>query len=191
MARTFEDSSGVVWEVFQVHRSSAKPGAVTGGLEQGWLAFVSGDTKRRLAPVPGEWESAPAPELERLCALARGVPAPRHPFDAATMERRRRERDAGVAQDTGEPRRAGDNAATELHAELAGVASKSAEGDGVEATVRRFAQLARTRRQPAVAAMVELKALLRETFPAPDSEARETRRVRRWFVEAYYFERNA
>jgi hypothetical protein len=57
--------------------------------------------------------------------------------------------------------------------------------------VRRFAQLARTRRQPAVAAMVELKALLRETFPAPDSEARETRRVRRWFVEAYYFERNA
>jgi hypothetical protein len=192
-SKTFEDSSGAVWEVFEVRRSSTNPGAVSGGLEQGWLAFVSGDAKRRLAPVPGEWESAPTPELERLCALARGVPAARHRFDATTVERRRRERDAGVAQDTGERRRAADNAATELRTELelAGVASNPAEGDGVEATVRRFAHLARTRGQPAVAAMVELKALLRETFPAPDSEARETRRVRRWFVETYYFERNA
>ena len=37
--------------------------------------------------------------------------------------------------------------------------------------------------------MLELKALLEERHPEPESEARDRQLVRRWFVEAYYFER--
>src|SRR4051812_7870927 len=72
-ARTFQDSAGVLWEVFEVQRASTKPGAVSSGLEHGWLAFVSGATKRRLAPFPPGWADAAPAELERLCAAARAA----------------------------------------------------------------------------------------------------------------------
>jgi hypothetical protein len=39
--------------------------------------------------------------------------------------------------------------------------------------------------------MLELKALLQRVHPEPDSEARNRQSVRRWFVEAYYFDRKA
>src|SRR6476469_3498225 len=47
-ARIFEDSTGAVWEVFEVRRSSDKTVGVSPGLESGWLAFVGTDAKRRL-----------------------------------------------------------------------------------------------------------------------------------------------
>jgi hypothetical protein len=164
-ARTFEDSAGATWEVFEVHRSTQKPGAVTSGLEHGWLAFVSGETKRRLAPYPPEWETAGVPELERLCAMARAAPTPHFPLDEDT--RRKRHEARTVESSTVAPAR-----------------------HSVEETVRTFAHEARSSGIAAIEAMLRLKALLHATYPEPDSEARDIRRVRRWFVEAYYFERN-
>src|SRR6478672_552744 len=105
-ARTFEDSSGTVWQVFEVHRSSNKPGAVSTGLEQGWLSFSSADARRRLAPIPPQWESSPDPELERLCSRARVVPPTSHVFEPTSRDRRRKEGDPVERPDTGERRRA-------------------------------------------------------------------------------------
>lgn len=39
----------------------------------GWLCFESDDEKRRLAPVPENWENADADELEALCKAAKHV----------------------------------------------------------------------------------------------------------------------
>jgi hypothetical protein len=163
-ARTFEDSSGAVWEVFEVHRSSSKAGAVSTGLEQGWLAFVSGQTKRRLAPYPPSWETAAVPELERLCALARAAPTPRYVFDEKRPQRQQ------------EAERLPDASPSDV---------------AMESTVRDFAHEARARGLPAIEAMIQLKLLIAERYPDPASGARDMRRLRRWFVEAYYFERNA
>jgi hypothetical protein len=168
-ARVFEDSSGERWEVFQVQRASNRPGAVSAGLEHGWLAFTSGTRKRRLAPFPADWENAPSTELERLCAMARSA----NP-KLAQRERRGAPRSNVVTpkSQTAPPRV--DDARSP-----------------VEESVRTFALRARAMGVPAVEAMVRLKALLLVMHPAPDSEARDRRRVRRWFVEAYYFDRPA
>src|SRR4051812_32594458 len=76
-SRSFEDSSGILWEVFEVRRTSATPGGVSRGLERGWLTFQSTVGKRRLAPFPAGWSDAEASELERLCATARVANPPR------------------------------------------------------------------------------------------------------------------
>jgi hypothetical protein len=78
--RTFTDSEGTVWEVWQVTPSSVKNaageirGAVEPGYEQGWLCFEnkSGD-KRRLLPVPPDWENLSDNRLEALRQQARSV----------------------------------------------------------------------------------------------------------------------
>lgn len=193
-ARTFEDSSGTVWEVFEVHRASQKAGAVSAGLERGWLSFVSSDAKRRLAPFPGDWASVPDDELERLCGRARVAnasmfparqPGPRihqssggaAPASTATPEQPRRERDdVSSAGAVVEPKRPS-------------TLVPAVGDDPVEVAVRRFAHDARARGLPAIEAMVELKGVLTGLFPEADSGARDRRSVRRWFVEAYYFER--
>jgi hypothetical protein len=189
-SRTFADSDGTVWEVVEVHRSSTKPGAVSSGLEQGWLSFTSRDAKRRLAPIPPQWDTSPDLELERLCAAARVVPPVTHVFEPSTRDRRRREGEPAERQDTGERRRAGDNTGAPRQAVTAEIASAPADSKdaGVEATVRRFAHDARARGQPAIDAMVQLKVLLQERFGDQDSSPRDIKSVRRWFVETYYFE---
>lgn len=166
-ARTFTDSAGLTWEVFEVHRASQKAGAVSPGLEKGWLAFASGTNKRRLAPFPSDWASCPDAELAMLCEAARQAPMPRYPINQPLRPRIRRT----AARDT-EPRNGG-------------------PVEGVQATVRSFAREARARGLAAVAAMLELKALLQTRFPEADSEARDRKLVRRWFVDAYYFNRDA
>jgi hypothetical protein len=166
-ARTFTDSQGLTWDVFEVHRASQKAGAVSPGFEQGWLAFACGTNKRRLAPFPAEWESVSDDELGMLCEAARQAPMPRYPIDQPLRPRIRR----GVPRET-EPQ-------------------GNATDDGAQATVRNFAREARTRGLAAVAAMMELKVLLQDQFPAADSEAHDRKLVRRWFVDAYYFDRDA
>lgn len=166
-AKTYTDSAGKTWEVFEVRRASQKVGAVSPGLEHGWLAFVSGETKRRLAPFPAEWETRSAAQLEALCESARHAPPPRYPFDTPLRPRIKRNGESSIA----EP---GQRLST-----------------NVEGTVRDFAHEARRRGLPAVAAMLELKELLQREHPEPDSEARNRQSVRRWFVEAYYFERTS
>ena len=165
----------MIWEVFEVHRSSKSAGAVSGGLEKGWLAFVSGEAKRRLAPYPPDWTTADTPELERLCHLAREAPPTRYPLDAEGRRARRAEQDA-LRRNAAEA--------------VATTALADADDNGVEATVRRFAHAARMRGIPAIEAMVQLKLLLGTHFPEPNSVARDMRSVRRWFVEAFYFERD-
>ena len=194
-ARTFEDSSGAVWEVFEVQRASQKPGAVSAGLEHGWLAFVHGDSKRRLAPFPPEWVDAPASELERLCAEARHAPTPRYP--AGT----RRPRIRRLGEGEPPPSAAALFMRSEealAHDEASPPASSGSpprmpgpHEEAVERAVRAFAQEARLRKLPAIDAMVELKGVLARQFTDPDSPARDRRLVRRWFVETYYFERDA
>jgi hypothetical protein len=169
-ARTFTDSAGLTWDVFEVRRASQKAGAVSAGLEHGWLAFASGEHKRRLAPFPTDWATSSAAELEALCESARHAPVPRFPLDRPPRPRIRRSTlDAAGGHD----------------------ATTTVAPTTVEATVRSFAHDARARGLPAVAAMLELKALLLRRHPEPDSQARDRQLVRRWFVEAYYFERGA
>lgn len=169
-ARTFTDSAGLSWEVFEVRRASQKAGAVSPGLENGWLAFASGEHKRRLAPFPADWETSTDAELEALCESARQAPVPRYPLDRPPRPRIRR----STLDD--EVERAGEATVTPAT---------------VEDTVRSFAHDARARGLPAIAAMMELKTVLQQRYPEPDSQAHDRRLVRRWFVEAYYFERHA
>lgn len=174
-----------------MQRSSHKAEAVSAGLEGGWLAFVCGPTKRRLAPFPAEWRTADVAELERLCGRAR------------------------AARPTGATKTAVTGAATTGAASVPDAASRprvprirsphadrpyasagelpinatATSADAAEETVRAFAHQARLARLPAIEAMVQLKALLGRVYTDPSSAARDLRAVRRWFVEAYYFER--
>lgn len=163
-ARTFTDSAGLTWSVFEVHRSSQKAGAVSPGYEHGWLAFASGDNRRRLAPFPSTWETCTEAELELLCETARHVEPARYPADHVPRPRIRPSR---------------------LDTELARAIESPAN---VESAVRSFARKARVRGLTAVAAMLELKTLLQQRYPDPQSAAHDRQRIRRWFVEAYYFE---
>lgn len=164
-ARTFIDSAGLTWSVFEVRRASQKAGAVSPGLENGWLAFASGDSRRRLAPFPSSWESSTDAELEMLCATARRVDPARFPADRVLRPRIRPSRLDTEPTKTVEP------------------------PANVEAAVRAFAHQARARGLPAVSAMLELKSMLQQRYPEPQSAAHDRQRIRRWFVEAYYFER--
>ena len=175
-ARTFEDSAGTVWEVFEVHRASEAPRGVSPGLERGWLSFVSPAEKRRLAPFPATWDTASDRELAQLCATARIANPPRYPG----VERRAVPRD-------------------EVPFAVPGPVSPRETDDGTGAVVREvirsFATDARAQRVPAIEALVRLKALLVTRFSGTDvpmataMAASDMRRVRRWFVESYYFER--
>ena len=66
--REFTDSKGVTWRVwatFPVHVS-----ATAAAFREGWLTFQSGATRRRIAPVPPNWQDASASRLELVCANA-------------------------------------------------------------------------------------------------------------------------
>jgi hypothetical protein len=186
-ARTFEDSTGTVWEVFEVRRSSQRAQAVSVGLEHGWLAFTSSREKRRLAPFPPEWETADVAELERLCGIARAARnSTLSNGDTRPVTPRQLEGPSRARVPRIRPTR-GDRPVV-APGELPIVATATS-GDSVEATVRAFAHQARAHGLPAIEAMVRLKALLTQVFVDGDSPARDVRAVRRWFVEAYYFER--
>jgi hypothetical protein len=175
-SRSFEDSSGVLWEVFEVRRSSETPGGVSHGLEKGWLTFMSAGGKRRLAPFPAEWSEVEASELERLCASARTANPPRFEEGKSRSRVPRVLPAEQPAATLGEP---------------------SGETGLVRDVIRVFAQKARREKIPAIEAMVRLKAVLAERYEgvvqdeSTRSDLSDLRRIRRWFVEAYYFERPA
>jgi hypothetical protein len=167
-SRTFQDSTGTQWEVFEVHRASEAPRGVSKGYEGGWLAFVSSSGKRRLAPYPSSWKSAPLSELERLCESARRIAPTRLSLGG---------------------QRTPSNRGTDVPSAGTGEAPSV-----VRDVVRAYAREARDTRLPAIEAMVRLKTMLAERFLADGAspeirrDATDLRRVRRWFVEAYYFE---
>lgn len=45
-------------------------GGVAGAFLQGWLTFDSGRERRRLAPIPVNWEEAPTAQLRGFCERA-------------------------------------------------------------------------------------------------------------------------
>lgn len=183
-SRTFEDSAGILWEVFEVHRTSEVLRGVSAGLEKGWLVFVSANGKRRLAPFPTEWESVLETELERLCAVAR-VANPAH-YPLQVLRGPGENTSSSFVDKAGRAQKPESEPAAKM---------EQAEESLVREVVRVFAQEARTNKLPAIEAMVRLKALLLERYggddvePATRADATDMRSVRRWFVEAFYFER--
>ncbi len=91
--RNFRDETGRPWDVWEVvptaverRVAKAKPRppamerrkaqelrvVVPDRLQKGWLAFQSGREKRRLAPIPHEWDEMTATELRDLLNQADG-----------------------------------------------------------------------------------------------------------------------
>lgn len=71
-SRTFLDRSGMRWHVWSTVPSRA---SILGpDFGQGWLTFESAVSRRRLAPIPPQWEGLSEERLEQLCRTAREVP---------------------------------------------------------------------------------------------------------------------
>ena len=71
--RRFTDPAGTEWEVWDVRPEEAHRALVPNAeLEEGWLVFQSRSEKRRLCPIPPEWETC---SPERLSLLSRIAPA--------------------------------------------------------------------------------------------------------------------
>ncbi|MBA3970120.1 MAG: hypothetical protein H0X52_08465 [Gemmatimonadetes bacterium] len=68
--RTFTDLADVEWQVWDVR--PLYRGMANTDLEGGWLVFQSPTEKRRLRPIPPDWESCPP---ERLYLLSRVAPS--------------------------------------------------------------------------------------------------------------------
>lgn len=95
MLRGFTDSTGVQWRVWEVFPTRGTPNSAEAlsrsslketPFANGWLCFESSEAKRRLAPVPPEWEFAAETTLEQFCQLAGTVPV-RKPGRFGTGER--------------------------------------------------------------------------------------------------------
>jgi len=88
--RQFVDDDGAVWAVWDVRplavaqnldpRLAAPLRAGSGivpemnrVLAEGWLCFESAAEKRRLAPIPPDWDSCSCADLMRLCESASGA----------------------------------------------------------------------------------------------------------------------
>src|SRR5688572_1006599 len=61
--RDFTDAGGITWQVWA---TTPMRGEVRPQFASGWLAFESGAERRRLVPIPTEWEDV---EEVRLCEL--------------------------------------------------------------------------------------------------------------------------
>jgi hypothetical protein len=74
--RFFVDEHGVRWDAFAV-MPTTEPRALSRlpePYQQGWLCFESPTEKRRLGPIPTEWEASTDDELRRLRDAAQPVP---------------------------------------------------------------------------------------------------------------------
>ena len=97
--RTFRDRDGVEWTVWKtvpgagvfIERRVAErrapgtqaapapeerretPDRRRGDVRKGWLSFRSASSRRRLVPVPEDWETVPEERLDLLCRLASPV----------------------------------------------------------------------------------------------------------------------
>ena len=107
MLREFVDRNARVWEVWDTHPGradagergsaltrymAAQPETADGRLtsvrrqyESGWLTFASHNDRRRLSPIPDEWQLADSATLERYLAGAHDIS---HPANAMTEKQR-------------------------------------------------------------------------------------------------------
>jgi len=70
----FKDEDERAWVAYDVYLSDT--GAIHPQLRGGWIAFESGDEKRRLAPIPAEFAKATESMLRRWCHEAETVTPP-------------------------------------------------------------------------------------------------------------------
>ena len=69
--REFTDSNGTRWLVWS---TTPMQGAVLGAdMQKGWLTFESDLERRRLVPIPRDWDNAAADRLELYCRAAQPV----------------------------------------------------------------------------------------------------------------------
>lgn len=68
--RDFTDAGGVRWQVWA---TTPMRGDVRPQFASGWLAFESGGERRRLTPIPAEWEDVADSGLCELLAQATAV----------------------------------------------------------------------------------------------------------------------
>jgi hypothetical protein len=73
--RTFRDTAGIEWTVFEVRRGGEESNwaYLPRGFRSGWLCFESTEGKRRLSPVPDGWKTLDPPDLESMLGRATGV----------------------------------------------------------------------------------------------------------------------
>ena len=72
---TLKDRDWDVWDV----RPDQKPHRVGTELAGGWLCFQSGPQRRRLHPIPADWEDRSETEINRLFEEATPVVPARSP----------------------------------------------------------------------------------------------------------------
>jgi hypothetical protein len=77
--RAFADAHGVTWDVFAVHPAPrVEPRTpLRATFKHGWLCFESNAEKRRLSPIPRNWESLSDRKLEELWRQAELAATPR------------------------------------------------------------------------------------------------------------------
>lgn len=74
--RTFRDPEGREWQVWDVVPSREVEGLsrrhhyLPPEMAQGWLCFEAGDEKRRLTPLPADWEQHDDASMLALCRSA-------------------------------------------------------------------------------------------------------------------------
>ena len=89
MLREFIDGKGVTWKVWDVWPAERVSGSVTTvsafpslSFGDGWLCFDCGQEKRRLSPIPPDWEHCDTDALCALCEQAGFItPGPRASLD--------------------------------------------------------------------------------------------------------------
>lgn len=65
--REFTDGDGTTWKVWSTVPYTR---GVMRGMQSGWLTFEAGNTRRRLMPIPLNWEDASVVELRVYCGKA-------------------------------------------------------------------------------------------------------------------------
>lgn len=95
MLREFKDANGTHWRVWDVYpysgsssRSSTDPAGTFSAfpsreLSEGWLVFECEKEKRRLAPIPPEWETCETCTLEEFCGRAGYITRPTPPMGSS------------------------------------------------------------------------------------------------------------
>ena len=74
--RTFTTRDGVTWNVWNVVPTlshNARKLTLGTGMTEGWLCFEGGGTKRRIVPVPADWEEWSDDQLEAALGDAQAV----------------------------------------------------------------------------------------------------------------------
>lgn len=84
--REFADDAGMLWRVWDTHPLAASTlRNVLPSYAAGWLTFESSAERKRLTPIPPDWDSASEELLIHWCARALTAYAP--PSSAAEIQR--------------------------------------------------------------------------------------------------------